>query len=62
MFCFTNTFTGDNGAGLGANHQTGWTGLVATLIRLFGILDPKSALEIGKTAAFRRQPIKEAQL
>ncbi len=29
---FYEHFNGDNGAGLGANHQTGWTGLVATLI------------------------------
>jgi hypothetical protein len=26
-------FHGDNGAGLGASHQTGWTGLVAEIIR-----------------------------
>lgn len=29
---FYEYFNGDNGAGLGASHQTGWTGLVATLI------------------------------
>jgi hypothetical protein len=29
---FHEYFNGDNGAGLGANHQTGWTGLVANLI------------------------------
>ena len=29
---FHEYFHGDNGAGLGASHQTGWTGLVATLI------------------------------
>jgi hypothetical protein len=29
---FNECFHGDNGAGLGANHQTGWTGLVANLI------------------------------
>jgi hypothetical protein len=29
---FHEYFHGDNGAGLGANHQTGWTGLVASLI------------------------------
>ena len=46
---------GDNGAGLGASHQTGWTGLVATLIQLFGRLDPKQVLEGGKMAAFARK-------
>jgi hypothetical protein len=30
---FHEYFHGDNGAGLGANHQTGWTGLVAELIQ-----------------------------
>jgi hypothetical protein len=44
----------DNGAGLGASHQTGWTGLVAKAIELFGYLDPKRMLELGKEAAFSR--------
>jgi hypothetical protein len=30
---FNEYFNGDNGAGLGASHQTGWTGLVADIIR-----------------------------
>jgi hypothetical protein len=49
---FHEYFHGDNGAGLGASHQTGWTGLVATLIELYGSLDPKHALDVGKQAAF----------
>ena len=49
---FYEYFHGDNGAGLGASHQTGWTGLVAKCIQLFGYLDPKRALEVGKGAAF----------
>ncbi|MGA2620030.1 MAG: glucosidase [Thermoguttaceae bacterium] len=49
---FYEYFHGDNGAGLGASHQTGWTGLVAKCIQLFGCLDPKRALEVGKGAAF----------
>ena len=32
LILFYEYFHGDNGAGLGANHQTGWTGLVANLI------------------------------
>jgi hypothetical protein len=51
---FYEYFHGDNGAGLGASHQTGWTGAVATLIRLFGLLDAKQLLEGGKAAAFAR--------
>jgi Mannosylglycerate hydrolase MGH1-like glycoside hydrolase domain len=51
---FYEYFHGDNGAGLGASHQTGWTGVVATLIQLFGRLDEKTFLEAGKVAAFVR--------
>jgi hypothetical protein len=49
---FYEYFHGDNGAGLGASHQTGWTGVVAKLIQLFGLLDPKKLLEVGKETAF----------
>jgi hypothetical protein len=51
---FYEFFHGDNGAGVGASHQTGWTGVVARLIQLFGYLDPRRALEVGKKAAFIR--------
>ncbi len=51
---FYEYFHGDNGAGLGASHQTGWTGLVAKTIELFGLLDPETALGGGKQAAFSR--------
>jgi hypothetical protein len=33
---FYEYFHGDNGAGLGASHQTGWTALVAKLIQQYG--------------------------
>ena len=33
---FNEYFHGDNGAGLGASHQTGWTGIVADMIRRSG--------------------------
>jgi hypothetical protein len=49
---FFEYFHADNGAGLGASHQTGWTGLVAKMIQLFGLLDPQKMLEVGKGAAF----------
>ena len=49
---FHEYFHGDNGAGLGASHQTGWTGSVAKLIQLYGYLDPKKMLEAGRAAAF----------
>ena len=52
--CFFEYFHGDNGAGLGASHQTGWTGLVAKLIQFYGFIDPKRALEVGKQSAFNK--------
>jgi hypothetical protein len=39
--------------GLGASHQTGWTGVVAKRIQLFGRLDANTLLEAGN-GAFRR--------
>ena len=43
---FYEYFHGDNGAGLGASHQTGWTGLVALLSQWFGFIEPRSLLEV----------------
>ena len=42
---FQEYFHGDNGAGLGANHQTGWTGLIARILQLFAsVTDFKASL------------------
>jgi hypothetical protein len=49
---FYEYFHGDNGAGLGASHQTGWTGIVAKTLQLYGFLDPKRFLEMGRQAGF----------
>jgi hypothetical protein len=46
---FHEYFHGDNGAGLGASHQTGWTGAIAKLIELFGSVDAESLLREGKS-------------
>jgi hypothetical protein len=48
LILFYEYFHGDNGAGLGASHQTGWTGLVAPLLDLFGRVDAKELLENEK--------------
>jgi hypothetical protein len=48
LILFYEYFHGDNGAGLGASHQTGWTGLVAPLMDLFGRISAKDALESEK--------------
>ncbi|HEY7305701.1 MAG TPA: glucosidase [Bryobacteraceae bacterium] len=45
LILFYEYFHGDNGAGLGASHQTGWTGTIAVLMDIFGRLDPSEALE-----------------
>jgi len=50
---FYEYFHADNGAGLGASHQTGWTGLVAKLIELFGRLNAQVLLDAGKRAPFQ---------
>ena len=60
---FYEYFHGDNGAGLGASHQTGWTGLVAKLIELFGRLDGAQVLESGKVSAFAQQgPVRDKRV
>jgi hypothetical protein len=48
---FYEYFHGDNGAGLGASHQTGWTGVIARAMHLFATNTAKRALELGKRAA-----------
>jgi hypothetical protein len=48
LILFYEYFHGDNGAGLGASHQTGWTGVIATLLDLFGRLNPEDILESEK--------------
>ena len=45
LVLFYEYFHGDNGAGLGASHQTGWTGLVARLIQSLGQFDAASVLD-----------------
>ena len=52
---FYEYFHGDNGAGIGASHQTGWTGVVAGLIDIFGKLDAETFLQGGRGAVFGRE-------
>src|SRR5262249_33617842 len=51
LLLFYEYFHGDNGAGLGASHQTGWTGLLARAMHLFATTTPAQLLELGKRAA-----------
>jgi hypothetical protein len=48
LILFYEYFHGDNGAGLGASHQTGWTGLIARLLDLFARITPEDALQTPK--------------
>ncbi|MEI7684497.1 MAG: glucosidase, partial [Planctomycetota bacterium] len=47
---FYEYFHGDNGAGLGASHQTGWTGVVARGMHLFATTTAEQVLRYGKLA------------
>ena len=58
---FFEYFHGDNGAGLGASHQTGWTGLIAKMIEMFGRLEEREFLEGGREAAFAKPASSEKQ-
>jgi hypothetical protein len=54
LILFHEYFHGDNGAGIGASHQTGWTGLISRLIQITanGMLEyPDKPAEIKRTAA-----------
>lgn len=52
LILFYEYFHGDNGAGLGASHQTGWTGLSALMLDFFERLDAQSGLEAGRERIF----------
>jgi mannosylglycerate hydrolase MGH1-like protein len=46
---FYEYFHGDNGAGLGASHQTGWTGTIARSLDLFARMKPAEMLKTAKS-------------
>jgi hypothetical protein len=51
---FYEYFHGDNGAGLGASHQTGWTGVVARILDLSARMTASQILTISKDAILAR--------
>jgi hypothetical protein len=62
LILFYEYFHGDNGAGLGASHQTGWTGIVARMMHLFATRSAEQVLELGKRTVVRSAvPIREVQ-
>ena len=50
LILFYEYFHGDNGAGVGASHQTGWTALIAWILKSRAILKPEEILEKGYDA------------
>jgi hypothetical protein len=57
---FYEYFHGDNGAGLGASHQTGWTALVPTLVHLFARMSPEKILTLERPGYGREEvPVQE---
>ena len=62
LILFYEYFHGDNGAGIGASHQTGWTGLVAKIIQLFGNMEADKNAGNGEQALCKageaRKPVR----
>ncbi|MEQ1586035.1 MAG: glucosidase [Cyclobacteriaceae bacterium] len=54
LILFYEYYHGDNGAGLGASHQTGWSGVVAKLIQIYGQLNAEQFLKGGIKTAFMK--------
>jgi len=52
---FYEYFHGDSGAGLGASHQTGWTGIIARLIQGYAYMTPEQLLKPqGRQLGYRK--------
>src|SRR5262249_41640218 len=58
LILFYDYFHGDNGAGIGASHQTGWTGLIARLLQLKACLTAEACLDSTSAA----QALRKVQL
>jgi hypothetical protein len=54
---FYEYFHGDNGAGLGASHQTGWTAMIPALLHILSVLTPEKFLADRPLAALRQRPV-----
>ncbi len=51
LVLFYEYFHGDNGAGLGASHQTGWTGVIARAMHIFATSTAEQVRRLGQVAA-----------
>ncbi len=54
---FHEFFHGENGAGLGASHQTGWTGLVAMLLQQQGVHSTEDPIGISSVGHRQTMPL-----
>jgi hypothetical protein len=50
LVLFYEYFHGDNGAGIGASHQTGWTGVIARVMHMFATTTAEQVIELGQKA------------
>ena len=50
LILFYEYFHGDNGAGLGASHQTGWTGIIARIMHMFATTTAEQVIALGQKA------------
>ena len=51
-------FHGDTGAGIGASHQTGWSGAIARIMHLFASSDEQEMLSEGKAKSVGKNPLR----
>ena len=56
LLLFYEYFHGDNGAGLGASHQTGWTGVIARMMHMFSTTTAEQVLQLGQRATIMETP------
>ncbi|HVI94471.1 MAG TPA: hypothetical protein VM753_10720, partial [Anaeromyxobacter sp.] len=56
LVLFYEYFHGDNGAGIGASHQTGWTGAIARVMHLFSTTTAEQVVALGQRAAITETP------
>lgn len=56
---FHEYFNGDTGAGVGASHQTGWTGTIARTMQMFAHMSMEDFLKISKSKALRGESVQD---
>ncbi len=56
LILFYEYFHGDDGSGIGASHQTGWTGCVARIIQALGYFTPETVLDTMSPGDLQKYP------